>query len=396
MPRIYLDYNATTPPDPLVIEDIASTIKNIWGNPSSVYEEGRTARILIEDSRDFIKSFLEAGKEDELIFTSSGSESINLAIKGVVYAYMRRNNAAVPHIITTTVEHSAVLNTFKFLETIGVETSYIDVNEFGKPAIDDLISNIKENTVLVSVMGANNETGTIFPLKQMLEDVKKEKSDIVFHSDLIQIIGKSQFSLKEVSLDLCSFSGHKFYASKGCGALYIKRGVDIDPITHGGHQERGLRAGTENVPAIASMAKALGIFKNNAEGEFKRINALGSLFLDSLFSSVEGIMLNGNPVNRLKNTINVSFDGVKAETLLFNLDLYGISASAGSACNAGATFPSHVLKAHGYDKSRIESAVRFSIGRFTTDEDIEYAVSAVKKAVLKIRSGGISVSHTVY
>ena len=225
MPRIYLDYNATTPLDPIVLEEAVNTLKNFQGNPSSVYEEGRAARILIEDSRDFVKSFLGAGNNDEIIFTSSGSESINLAIMGTVYAYKRLNKNKTPHIITSQVEHHAVLNTFKFLETRGVETTYIGINEFGELIIDELISSIKENTILVSIMGANNETGTIFPLKQILKTVKNTKDNILFHSDLVQVIGKSSFSLKDIPLDLCSFSGHKFYALKGCGALYIKKGV---------------------------------------------------------------------------------------------------------------------------------------------------------------------------
>ncbi len=386
MPRIYLDYNATTPIDPLVLEEVTSALKNYQGNPSSVYEEGRAARILIEDSREFVRTFLDAGNSGEIIFTGSGSESVNLAIIGSVFAYMRNNKNAIPHIITSRVEHPAVLNTFKFLELHGAETSYIGVNEFGGILMDDLLAAIKESTVLISVMGANNETGTIFPLKQILEEVKKVKEDILFHSDLVQIIGKSYFSLKDIPLDLCSFSGHKFYALKGCGAFYVKKGANIDPVIHGGHQERGLRAGTENIAGIVSIAKGLSIFKNNIDEELKRINTLGGAFLDKLFYGIEGIKLNGHPVNRLKNTINVSFDGVKAETLLFNLDLYGVSASAGSACNAGAVSLSHVLKAHGYDVKRIESAIRFSIGRFTTEEDIDYAVSAIKKGVLKLRA----------
>ena len=386
MPRIYLDYNATTPLDPLVMEEVINTLKNFYGNPSSVYEEGRASRILIEDSREFIKSFLEAGNSGEIIFTASGSESINLAIAGTVMAYMRKNAKRTPHIITTQVEHPAVLNTFKFLESQGAETTYVGVNEFGGLLLDDLASAVKENTVLISVMGANNETGTVFPLKQVIEEIKRIKDDVLVHGDLVQVIGKNPFSLKDVPLDLCSFSGHKFYAMKGCGVMYIRKGVSIDPLIHGGHQERGLRAGTENIAGIASIAKGLGVFKNNMEEELKRINALGGAFLDKLFYGIEGIKLNGHPVNRLKNTINVSFDGVKSETLLFNLDLYGISASAGSACNAGAVSPSHVLKAHGYDMRRIESAIRFSIGRWTTENDIDYAVSAVKKGVAKLRA----------
>lgn len=388
MPRIYLDYNATTPVDPLVVENFTKVLKNYPGNPSSAYEEGRASRIIIEDSRDFLKTFLEAGKGDDVVFTGSGSESLNHAIIGTVYAYMREHEKVKPHIITSQVEHSALLNTFKFLESHDcVEATYVGVDEFGKLLTDDLTGSIKENTVLVSIMGANNETGTIFPIKKILEEVKREKSDIIFHSDLVQVIGKSAFSLKDVPLDLCSLSGHKFYAPKGCGALYIRKGVKIDPYIHGGHQERGLRAGTENIAGIAAMARALDLFKSNSEEELKRINTLGSIFQNALFSSIEGIKLNGNPVNRLKNTINVSFDGIKAETLLFNLDLYGVSASAGSACNAGTTFLSHVLRAHGYEKQRIESAIRFSIGRFTSENDIDYAVSAIKKAVLKLRAG---------
>jgi cysteine desulfurase len=386
MPRIYLDYNATTPLDPSVLEEVTAVLKNYQGNPSSVYEEGRAARILVEDSRELVKSFLEAGNSGEIIFTASGSESINLAIIGSIIAHMRNNKKTLPHIITSQVEHHAVLNTFKFLESQGVETTYIGVNEFGGLLLDDLRSSIKDNTALVSIMAANNETGTIFPLKQIFEEVKKIKEDILFHSDLVQVIGKNYFSLKDVPLDLCSFSGHKFYALKGCGGLYVKKGVNIDPIIHGGHQERGLRAGTENIAGIVSIAKGLNILKSSMGEELKRINMLGGIFLDKLFYGIEGIKLNGHPVNRLKNTLNVSFDGVKSETLLFNLDLYGISASAGSACNAGAVSLSHVLKAHGYDASRIQSAIRFSIGRFTTEDDIDYAVSAIKKGVLKLRS----------
>ncbi len=388
MTRIYLDYNATTPVDPAVLEEVVNTLKNYQGNPSSVYEEGRAARILIEDSRDLVKSFLDAGNSGEVIFTSSGSESINLAIKGSVYAYMKNNKKKVPHIITSAVEHHAVLNTFKFLESIGAETTYVGVNEFGMIDIEEVTGAIRENTSLVSIMGANNETGTLFPIKQIFEEVKKVKEDVICHSDLVQVIGKAHFSLKDVPLDMCSFSGHKFYALKGCGALYIKKGVNIEPIIHGGHQERGLRAGTENIAGIVSIAKGLSLLKNIMNDELTRINSLGSIFHDKLFYGIEGIKLNGNPVNRLKNTLNVSFDGVKSETLLFNLDLYGISASAGSACNAGTISLSHVLKAHGYDAKRIESAIRFSIGRYTTEDDIDYAVSAIKKGVLKLRAGG--------
>ncbi len=386
MPRIYLDYNATTPLDPSVLEEVINTLKNYPGNPSSVYEEGRAARILVEDSREFVKSFLDADNSGEVIFTASGSESINLALSGSVFAYMESGEKKTPHIITSQVEHPAVLNTFKFLERQGVETTYIGVNEFGELLLDDLLSSIKENTVLVSIMGANNETGTIFPIKQILEGVKNIREEVLFHSDMVQVIGKNSFSIKDIPLDLCSFSGHKFYALKGCGVLYVKKGVRIDPIIHGGHQERGLRAGTENTAGIVSIAKGLDVFKTGMSEEVKKINTLGSLFLDKLFYSIEGIKLNGHPVNRLKNTVNVSFDGVKSETLLFNLDLYGVSASAGSACNAGVISPSHVLRAHGYDIKRIESAIRFSIGRFTTRNDIEYAVSAIKKGVLKLRA----------
>ena len=388
MPRIYLDYNATTPVDPAVLEEVVNTLKNYQGNPSSVYEEGRAARILIEDSRDLVKSFLDAGNSGEVIFTSSGSESINLAITGSVYAYMKNNKKKVPHIITSTVEHHAVLNTFKFLESIGAETTYVGVNEFGMINIEEITGAIRENTLLISIMGANNETGTLFPIKQIFEEVKKVKEDVICHSDLVQVIGKAHFSLKDVPLDMCSFSGHKFYALKGCGALYVKKGINIEPIIHGGHQERGLRAGTENIAGIVSIAKGLSLLKNIMNDELTRINSLGSIFHDKLFYGIEGIKLNGNPVNRLKNTLNVSFDGVKSETLLFNLDLYGISASAGSACNAGTISLSHVLKAHGYDAKRIESAIRFSIGRYTTEDDIDYAVSAIKKGVLKLRAGG--------
>ena len=278
MPRIYLDYNATTPLDPLVLEEVTGALKNYQGNPSSVYEEGRAARILVEDSREYIKSFLDAGNSGDIIFTASGSESLNLAIIGSVYAHMRINKKSRPHIITSQVEHPAVLNTFKFLEYGGVETTYVGVNEFGGLLLDDLKSSIKENTVLISIMGANNETGTIFPLKQIFEEVKKIKDDALFHSDLVQVIGKSYFSLKDIPLDLCSFSGHKFYALKGCGALYVKKGVNIDPIIHGGHQERGLRAGTENIGGIVSMAKGLNILKNVMNEELNRINNLGGIF----------------------------------------------------------------------------------------------------------------------
>ncbi len=386
MPRIYLDYNATTPVDPSVLKEVCSILKNYPGNPSSVYEEGRSARILIEDSRQFIRSFLGANQKDGIIFTSSGSESINLALIGTVNFYRRQNKKSIPHIITTAVEHPAVLNAFKFLENSGVETTYIRINNSGELMLDELLLSIKKNTILVSVMGANNETGTIFPIRRIFEQVKKINENIIAHSDLVQFIGKVDFSLKDFPLDMLSFSGHKFYAPKGAGVLYFKKGLHLDPIIHGGHQERGLRAGTENTAGIAGMAKALEIFEKNKEQELKKISSYGSMFFDMLFSSLEGIRLNGHPVNRLKNTINISIDGVKSETLLFNLDLCGISASAGSACNAGKFVKSHVLEAHGYDRSRIESSIRFSIGRWTTEADIEYAVNAIKKTTLKLRS----------
>ena len=364
MNQIYLDYNATTPLDPLVLEEMLPYFSKDYGNPSSIHSFGNKAKSALDLSRDRLAALVNA-RPKEVTFTTGGSESNNYAIKGIAYALREKGN----HLITTSVEHASCLETFSFLESQGFEVTYLDVDRNGLVDPEQLSGSIRESTILISCIYANNETGVINPIKT-ISGIANDK-DIIFHTDAVQTLGKIEIDLKELNVDMASFSSHKIYGPKGVGALYIKMGVNPVSLLHGGRQERGKRSGTENVPGIAGFGKAAELVYKTFKDERKRIANLKELLREGIFKSVEGVNINGNSPENLPNTLNLSFEGVEGESLVMNLDMEGIAVSTGSACSEGNVEPSHVLLAMGQSNTEAISSLRLSIGRFTTNEDIE-------------------------
>ena len=364
MNQIYLDYNATTPLDPLVLEEMLPYFSKDYGNPSSIHSFGNKAKSALDLSRDRLATLVNA-RPKEVTFTTGGSESNNYAIKGIAYALREKGN----HLITTSVEHASCLETFSFLESQGFEVTYLDVDRNGLVDPEQLSGSIRESTILISCIYANNETGVINPIKT-ISGIANDK-DIIFHTDAVQTLGKIEIDLKELNVDMASFSSHKIYGPKGVGALYIKMGVNPVSLLHGGGQERGKRSGTENVPGIAGFGKAAELVYKTFKDERKRIANLKELLREGIFKSVEGVNINGNSPENLPNTLNLSFEGVEGESLVMNLDMEGIAVSTGSACSEGNVEPSHVLLAMGQSNTEAISSLRLSIGRFTTNEDIE-------------------------
>jgi len=364
MNQIYLDYNATTPLDPLVLEEMLPYFSKDYGNPSSIHSFGNKAKSALDLSRDRLAALVNA-RPKEVTFTTGGSESNNYAIKGIAYALREKGN----HLITTSVEHASCLETFSFLESQGYEVTYLDVDRNGLVDPEQLTGSIRESTILISCIYANNETGVINPIKT-ISAIANDK-DIIFHTDAVQTLGKIEIDLKELNVDMASFSSHKIYGPKGVGALYIKMGVNPVSLLHGGGQERGKRSGTENVPGIAGFGKAAELVYKTFNDERKRIANLKELLKEGIFKSIEGVNINGNTPENLPNTLNLSFEGVEGESLVMNLDMEGIAVSTGSACSEGNVEPSHVLLAMGQSNTEAISSLRLSIGRFTTNEDIE-------------------------
>lgn len=384
MRKIYLDYNATTPLLPEVREAMLPYLDTGFGNASSIHWAGREAKKAIEDARERIAEELGVDP-DELVFTGSGTEANNLAILGTALGLENRRN----QIITSSVEHSSVLNTIQYLEKKGFKIVKIGVDSRGMIDIDELKEKLTDNTLLVSIMHVNNETGNIFPVEKIGEITKSR--GVLFHCDAVQSFGKLEVEPEEWNADLVSISAHKIYGPKGAGALYIKRSTRLSPLFYGGKQERGLRPGTENVPAIAGFGKACEIVCGTKKEWHIKYKKLMDRLSGRIFSEIKGAHLNGHPEERIPTTLNVSFDGVEGESIVMNLDLHGIAVSTGSACNAGAIEPSHVLLAMGLSEEQAEASVRFSIGRFNTEEDIDYTVDILKKVIERLRE--ISPSH---
>ncbi|MCX7857266.1 MAG: cysteine desulfurase [Deltaproteobacteria bacterium] len=379
MRRVYLDNNATTPIHPGLYSELKPFFEDLFGNPSSIHWAGKAVRDKLEEARSILAMFIGA-KENEIIFTGSGTESSNLAIKGVALANRDRGN----HIITTQVEHPCVLNTLRYLESKGFEVTYLPVDRKGQLDPDDVKRAIRKDTILITVMYANNETGTVLPIGE-IGNIAKEKG-IYFHSDMVQALGKVKLDLKDLKVDLASFSGHKTYAPKGIGFLYVRDGTkNIHPIIHGGHQERGLRAGTENTIGIVAMGLVASNLAEEIDLCINKMENLRRKIISGLIQSLDGITLNGDQENRLPNTINVSFEGINASSLVSLLDGYGIAVSSGAACRAKEASFSHVLQAMGLPPSVVMGAIRISVGRYNTDEEIDYAIPLIVKAVKTIR-----------
>ena len=377
MRRVYLDHNASTPVHPEVVEAMLPYFEERYGNASSIHRFGREARDAVEAARAEIAGFLGV-EPDEIVFTSGGTESDNLAIKGIAHARGRG------HILTSQVEHHAVLRTGQALERAGFDVTYLPADGQGLVDPDDLRRAIRPDTILISVMYANSEVGTIMPIREMGQ-IARERG-IPFHVDGVQAFGKIPLAVQDDGINLLSASSHKIYGPKGVGALYIRKGTKMVPVQHGGDHERRRRAGTENVPAIVGFGKAVEVRARDMGEEGDRVRALRDRLWRGTVARVPEVRLNGHPERRLPGTLNLSFRGVDAESLLLALDLKGIGASAGSACTSGSLEPSYVLTAMGVPTEWSLGAVRCSLGRATTEADIDYVLGVLGPAVARIRA----------
>ncbi|QSR86701.1 aminotransferase class V-fold PLP-dependent enzyme [Candidatus Methylacidiphilum infernorum] len=376
MRLIYLDNNATTPVDPLVLKEMVPFFSVYYGNPSSPYRLGQEAKQHLKKARIAICRFLNC-EEDEIVFTSCGTESNNAAILSALRTTGKKR------IVTTVTEHSSIQELCTDLEKRGFDIDRIPVDSLGLIDLEEVEKRINEQTALVSVMWANNETGVIFPVEQIAEICRKR--GVYFHTDAVQAVGKIPIDLSKIPVDFLSLTGHKFYAPKGIGVLFVRKGRPFEPFIRGGSQEMRRRAGTENVPAIVGMGKAIEILSHQMVEENKKIRALRDLLETRILSEVPLTKLNGDKLNRIPNTTNICFKGVDAETLLFDLDQKGICASGGSACTTGSLKPSRVLTAMGLNPLEAKSSVRFSLGRHNTEEEIQFAADEIVKSVEKIR-----------
>ena len=374
----YFDHAATTPVRKEVMKAIMPFFEMEYGNPSSLYTLGRHNKRCVEEARELVAKAINA-KKNEIYFTSCGSESDNLAIKGIMYANAEKGN----HIITTKIEHPAVLNTCKWMEKNGYEVTYLNVDSSGKISLSELESEIKSNTALISVMFANNEIGTIQPIKE-IGNIAKEKG-IIFHTDAVQAVGNVKIDVNSLNIDVLSMSGHKIYAPKGIGALYVKKGIKFETIQHGGHQEFNKRAGTENVAGIVAIGKAIQLIYNDFELYNSKLITMRDYYIKKIEQTVPHVHLNGHRIDRLPGNANISFKGIDAEDLLLNLDAYGICASAGSACTSGMVEPSHVLVATGLKEEYVQGALRATFGMDNTMEDVDYLIDCIKFNIKKLR-----------
>lgn len=375
----YLDYNATTPVDPAVFEAMRPYFTQHFANASSFHQKGQAARHAIEEARERVAASLsvEAG---DIFFTSGGTESDNLSIKGALLAQEEKGRR---HLLVSAFEHQAVLSPAQVLARSGYPVEFIPVSRDGFIDIDFVRQKISDKTALVSVMHVNNEIGTIQPIQELASIC--QRSGAAFHVDAVQSFGKMEVKPSEWSADLVSLSAHKICAPKGVGALYIRKGIKIRSLFHGGHQEKNIRPGTENVAGIVGMGKAVQLCETNRADETKRVKKLRDKLQAALTQKISGIHLNGHDERRIYNTLNLSFDGIDGETLLVNLDLDKICVSTGSACTAGSVEPSHVLLAMGLGEKRARSAIRFSLGRFTTDAEIDHVLEAIPRIVARLR-----------
>ncbi|MBN1134821.1 MAG: cysteine desulfurase NifS [Methanosarcinaceae archaeon] len=378
MKRIYMDHSATTPTDPQVVEAMLPYFTDKFGNASSLHSFGQEAAESLEKSRQQVADLI-AAKPGEIVFTSGGTESDNLAIKGIAYQNSKRGK----HIITSTIEHPAVLNTCAYLEKAGFEVTYVPVDIDGILDVAELENAIRDDTILITVMHANNEIGTIQPISD-ISKISKEKG-IYFHTDAVQSVGKIPVDVKELGIDLLSISSHKIHGPKGIGALYIKKGTCIQAIAHGGEHEGRLRAGTENIPGIVGFAKATTLAKESLEVDSKRLTELRDLLIKKVLDSIEYSYLNGHPTKRLPNNANLRFSFVEGEAMLLSLDMKGIAVSTASACSSKSLEPSHVLKAIGLRPEDAYGSLRISLGKNNTCEEVDYVVESLIDVVAKLR-----------
>ncbi len=379
MRRIYLDYAATTPTHPEVVKAMLPYFTEAFGNPSSIYSCGQQARGAIEESRTKIADLIGA-RDEEIVLTSGGTEADNFAIKGVASSKESKGN----HILTSPIEHHAVLETCKFLGRRGFSITYLPVDEYGLVDPDDVKKTITDKTILISVMHANNEIGTIEPIAEIGRIARE--AGIYFHTDTVQTVGHIPINVDELGVDLLSISAHKLYGPKGVGALYIRKGTKLVSLVHGGEQERGQRAGTYNVPGIIGFGRAVELAQQEMNQEAERLTPLRDKLINGLLERIDHTRLNGHPRKRLPNNVNISVDFVEGESMCLGLDLAGICASTGSACASSTLEPSHVLLATGLSPERAYGSLRFTLGKWTTEEDIDQVLEVLPPLVAKLRA----------
>ncbi len=377
---IYFDHAATTYVKPEVFEAMKPYFTQEYGNPSSIYSIGRSNKRALENARISVAKAIGAAEPSEIYFTGSGSESDNWAIKGAALSLQKKGK----HIITSSIEHPAVLETCEYLQKKqGYEISHIKVDNEGLINPDDVEKAIRPDTVLVTIMMANNEIGTIQPIKEISQVCKKH--GVLFHTDAVQAAGNIPIDVKDLGVDLLSVSGHKFYAPKGTGMLYIRKGVRIEPLIHGGHQERNRRAGTENIPGIVGFAKGLELANDNMEAHYEKLKNLRDRALKGITKRIPHIKVNGSMESRLPGNLNVSFRFVEGESVLLMLDMKGIKASSGSACTSGSLDPSHVLLAIGLPHEIAHGSLRITFGEVNTEQEVDYLVDTLDEIITKLR-----------
>ena len=379
MKRTYLDYAATTPARPEVVEAMRPCFTEAFGNPSTIYSYGQEAKGAVEAARAKIARLINA-REEEIVFTSGGTEADNFALTGVAYAAEGKKD----HIITTLIEHHAILETTKFLETRGFKVTYLPVDKYGLIDPDDVKKALTPRTALISVMHANNEVGTVEPI----EDIGRiaGEAGVYFHTDAVQTAGHIGVDVDKLGVNLLSISGHKLYGPKGVGVLYIRKGTRITPLLHGGEQEKRRRAGTENVPGIVGLGVAAEMAQGELDGEMERLRQLRDRLSQGLKEKIEYLHFNGHPVQRLPNNVNICVGFVEGESIILNLDLEGICASTGSACTSASSEPSHVLAALGITSELAHSSLRFTFGKWTTEQDIDRVLEVLPRVVTKLRA----------
>ena len=379
MRRVYLDHNATTPVHPEVLEAMMPFFRDQFGNASSIHWAGREVKKYLDEAREKVAALMNADPE-EIVFTGCGTESDNMAIKGVASTHQEKGR----HIITSKVEHHAVLYTCRFMEDLGYEITYLSVDRDGLVDLEELRRSIRPDTILVSIMFANNETGTIMPVQE-IGSICREKG-VLFHTDAVQAVGKIPIDLKKLPVDILSLSGHKLNTPKGIGAQFIRKGTKLSPLIHGGAQEYNRRAGTENIPYIIGLGKACEIARRDFARRHEVLQGLRDRLQEGIFRKIPQVELNGHPTRRLPNTLNVSFLYVEGESLLLNMDLEGVAVSSGSACASGSADASHVILAMGKSPLVAQSAIRFSLGWTNTGEDVDYVLEVVPRVIERLRA----------
>ncbi len=379
MKRIYLDYAATTPTHPEVVKVMQPYFTDASGNPSSIHSYGQETKGAIEEARTKVAELIGA-RDDEVVFTGSGTEADNFAIKGVAFADEKKDD----HIITSSIEHHAVIESCKFLERRGIRISYLPVDEYGLVDPGDVKKAITDKTILISVMHANNEMGTIEPIAEIGRIARE--AGVCFHTDAVQTVGHIPVDVNELGVDLLSMSAHKLYGPKGVGALYIREGTKLIPFMHGGEQERRRRASTENVPGIVGFGKAAELARQEMSNEAERLTNLRDRLIKHIQEQIDHTRLNGHPEKRLPNNINVSIDFVEGESMILNLDLEGICASTGSACSSSSLEPSHILLAMGLSHEQAHGSLRFTLGKWSTEEEINRVLEVLPRIVAKLRA----------